>query len=121
MKAFTRRRVLRGMLDGSAVTVALPMLNCFLNGNGTALASGWTAVETSTPGTYTVTVTTPLNDGGYGVVLFDKAGNAAPAGGPVSFAWGWPWACKARHGSGGWPRTPTGSMPWASTCSSSLD
>ena len=33
MKAFTRRRVLRGMLDGSAVTVALPMLNCFLNGN----------------------------------------------------------------------------------------
>jgi hypothetical protein len=40
MKAFTRRRVLRGMLDGSAVTVTLPLLNCFLNGNGTALASG---------------------------------------------------------------------------------
>jgi hypothetical protein len=40
MKAFTRRRVLRGMLDGSAVTVGLPLLNCFLNGNGTALASG---------------------------------------------------------------------------------
>ena len=35
-----RRRVLRGMLNGGAVTVALPLLNCFLNGNGTALASG---------------------------------------------------------------------------------
>ena len=40
MSAFTRRRVLRGMLNGSAVTVGLPLLNCFLNGNGTALASG---------------------------------------------------------------------------------
>jgi hypothetical protein len=28
------------MLNGSAVTVALPLLNCFLNNNGTALASG---------------------------------------------------------------------------------
>ena len=28
------------MLNGGAVTVALPLLNCFLNGNGTALASG---------------------------------------------------------------------------------
>jgi hypothetical protein len=35
-----RRRVLRGMLNGGAVTVALPLLNCFLDGNGTALASG---------------------------------------------------------------------------------
>jgi Protein of unknown function (DUF1552) len=35
-----RRRVLKGMLQGSAVTVALPLLNCFLNDNGTALASG---------------------------------------------------------------------------------
>ena len=35
-----RRRVLRGVLNGGAVTVALPLLNCFLNGNGTALASG---------------------------------------------------------------------------------
>jgi hypothetical protein len=36
----SRRRVLRGMLNGTAVTVALPLLNCFLNENGTALASG---------------------------------------------------------------------------------
>ena len=35
-----RRRILRGMLNGSAVTVALPFLECFLNSNGTALASG---------------------------------------------------------------------------------
>ena len=35
-----RRRVLRGMLNGGAVTVALPLLNCFLNGNGNALADG---------------------------------------------------------------------------------
>src|SRR5262245_29804049 len=40
MEKFSRRRVLKGMLDGGAVTVALPFLNCFLNGNGTALASG---------------------------------------------------------------------------------
>ena len=40
MKTFDRRRVLKGMLNGSAVTVALPFLDCFLNGNGTALASG---------------------------------------------------------------------------------
>ena len=36
----SRRRVLRGMLNGAAVSVALPLLNCFLNDNGTALASG---------------------------------------------------------------------------------
>ncbi len=35
----TRRRVLRGMLNGAAVTVGLPFLDCFLNGNGTALAA----------------------------------------------------------------------------------
>jgi hypothetical protein len=35
-----RRRVLRGMIGGSAVSVALPFLDGFLNGNGTALASG---------------------------------------------------------------------------------
>lgn len=35
-----RRRILRGMLAGSAVTVTLPYLECFLNGNGNALASG---------------------------------------------------------------------------------
>jgi len=37
---FTRRRVLRGMFNGTAVAVGLPLLNCFLNDNGTALASG---------------------------------------------------------------------------------
>lgn len=36
----TRRRVLRGVLNGVAVTVALPLLDCFLNDNGTALANG---------------------------------------------------------------------------------
>ena len=40
MSDLTRRRVLRGVVDGGAVTVALPLLNCFLNGNGTALADG---------------------------------------------------------------------------------
>ena len=40
MNDFSRRRLLRGMLDGGAVTVALPLLDCFLNGNGTALADG---------------------------------------------------------------------------------
>jgi len=40
MTKLSRRRVLKGMLNGSAVTVALPLLNCFLNDNGTALASG---------------------------------------------------------------------------------
>jgi hypothetical protein len=37
---FTRRTVLRGMLGGTAVSVALPFLDCFLNEHGTALASG---------------------------------------------------------------------------------
>jgi hypothetical protein len=36
----SRRRVLRGMMNGAAVTVALPFLECFLNNNGDALASG---------------------------------------------------------------------------------
>jgi hypothetical protein len=40
MKDLNRRRVLRGILGGSAVTVGLPLLNVFLNGNGTALADG---------------------------------------------------------------------------------
>ena len=39
-RLLSRRRVMRGMLNGSAVTVALPFLNCFLDGNGTALADG---------------------------------------------------------------------------------
>ncbi|HWK74300.1 MAG TPA: DUF1552 domain-containing protein [Povalibacter sp.] len=40
MKTLNRRRVLKGVLNGAAVTVALPLLDCFLNDNGTALASG---------------------------------------------------------------------------------
>jgi len=40
MNKFNRRRVLRGMLNGGAVTVGLPLLNYFLNGNGNAMASG---------------------------------------------------------------------------------
>ena len=35
-----RRTMLRGMLGGGAVTMALPLLDCMLNANGTALASG---------------------------------------------------------------------------------
>lgn len=37
---FNRRSVLRGMLGGAAVYVGLPMLDAFLNINGTAFASG---------------------------------------------------------------------------------
>jgi hypothetical protein len=40
MRDFDRRRVLRGLLNGGAVTVGLPLLNCFLNGSGDALATG---------------------------------------------------------------------------------
>ncbi len=40
ISSINRRTVLRGMLGGSAITVALPFLDCFLNTNGTALASG---------------------------------------------------------------------------------
>jgi hypothetical protein len=36
----SRRRVLRGILGGTAVSVGLPFLDCALNTNGTALASG---------------------------------------------------------------------------------
>lgn len=35
-----RRRFLRGSLNGAAVAVGLPLLDCFLNDGGTALASG---------------------------------------------------------------------------------
>jgi hypothetical protein len=35
---FDRRNLLRGILNGSAVTVALPLLDCFLDGNGKAFA-----------------------------------------------------------------------------------
>ncbi len=38
VKMWTRRRVLRGVLAGSAVTVGLPILDCVLNDNGTAFA-----------------------------------------------------------------------------------
>lgn len=37
---FSRRAILRGVLQGSAISVALPVLDVFLNGNGTAMASG---------------------------------------------------------------------------------
>jgi len=37
---FPRRTVLRGLMGGAAVGVSLPLLDCFLDGNGTALASG---------------------------------------------------------------------------------
>jgi hypothetical protein len=35
----SRRQVMRGMLGGTAVTVGLPLLECFLNENGTAHAA----------------------------------------------------------------------------------
>ena len=35
-----RRRVLKGMMGGAAVTVGLPLFDMFLNSNGTALAAG---------------------------------------------------------------------------------
>jgi len=35
-----RRSFLRGMLGGTAVAVGIPILDCYLNNNGTALASG---------------------------------------------------------------------------------
>ncbi|MCB2106073.1 MAG: DUF1552 domain-containing protein [Rhodobacteraceae bacterium] len=35
-----RRSALKGLVNGAAVSVALPFLDCFLNGNGTALAAG---------------------------------------------------------------------------------
>ncbi|HEY6455428.1 MAG TPA: DUF1552 domain-containing protein [Steroidobacteraceae bacterium] len=40
MSKLNRRRVLRGILHGGVVTVALPLLDCFLDPNGEALASG---------------------------------------------------------------------------------
>jgi hypothetical protein len=36
----TRRQVLRGMLNGGAIAVGTPILDCLLNTNGTAFASG---------------------------------------------------------------------------------
>jgi hypothetical protein len=40
LNELSRRRFLRGMVGGGVVTLGLPLLNCFLNDNGTALASG---------------------------------------------------------------------------------
>lgn len=37
---FTRRSFLRGVLNGAAVGVSIPLLNQFLNGSGTAFADG---------------------------------------------------------------------------------
>lgn len=39
-KNLSRRRVLRGMLNGGVVAVGLPLLDCFLNDGGNAYASG---------------------------------------------------------------------------------
>jgi hypothetical protein len=39
-KFLTRRGALKGLVNGAAVTVALPFLDCFLDNHGTALASG---------------------------------------------------------------------------------
>ena len=40
LKDLGRRRFLQGMVGGGVVTLGLPLLDCFLNNNGTALASG---------------------------------------------------------------------------------
>jgi hypothetical protein len=38
-KMMTRRRVLRGVVDGAVVSVGLPFLDCFLDSHGSALAA----------------------------------------------------------------------------------
>jgi uncharacterized protein DUF1552 len=38
IERLSRRRLLRGMVGGAAVSVGLPLLDCFLDGNGTAMA-----------------------------------------------------------------------------------
>ena len=45
MKA-TRRFLLRGLLRGSAVAMALPFLDCFLDNNGKALAATGARIPT---------------------------------------------------------------------------
>jgi hypothetical protein len=40
MAKTTRRSILRGLMGGATVAVALPLLDCFLDGHGEALASG---------------------------------------------------------------------------------
>src|ERR1700760_1327462 len=39
-KLVSRRKVLRGLLNGCAVSVSLPLLDLFLNDGGTAMAAG---------------------------------------------------------------------------------
>lgn len=48
-KLSQRRRFLKGMLAGSAVTVGLPLLDCFLNTNGDALAATDSSGSTKLP------------------------------------------------------------------------
>ena len=40
----TRRRLLRGVMNGAVVSVGLPFLDCFLDSNGTALAASGAAL-----------------------------------------------------------------------------
>lgn len=40
IKSLSRRRVLRGVLNGGVVAVGLPVLDCLLNDSGTAFANG---------------------------------------------------------------------------------
>jgi hypothetical protein len=40
MTIWTRRKLLRGLMQGSAVAVGVPLLDLFLDGNGEALANG---------------------------------------------------------------------------------
>lgn len=44
--SFNRRTLLRGMIGGSSVAMALPLLDCLLNTNGTALAATGKAIPT---------------------------------------------------------------------------
>jgi hypothetical protein len=44
IKRLSRRQALHGMLGGTAVTVGLPLLECFLNENGTAYAASGKAL-----------------------------------------------------------------------------
>src|SRR5215469_12580892 len=46
IERWTRRRALRGMLAGTAVTVGLPILDCMLNESGTAFADTGAPIPT---------------------------------------------------------------------------
>ena len=46
MSRFSRRSLLRGAMRGAAVSVALPFLNCFLDGSGKAMAATGQRVPT---------------------------------------------------------------------------